>query len=146
VKKPSKNNSNTNCASETGSGILLPALIAVGGSLIAAPASAMELADIKVHSTLGQPLRASIAYALGPNEAINNTCVTLQSGAPSSGLPAVSDASIIVADGVIAVLGSSAIREPMMTININIRCPYTARLNREYTLFIDPAGTTPQHL
>lgn len=133
-----------NAASETGSGILLPALIAVGGSLIAAPASAMELAEITVQSTLGQPLRASIAYALGPNEAINSSCVTLQSGAPSSSLPSVSRASIIVADGVITVIGRSAVREPMMTININIHCPYAARLNREYTLFIDPAGTIPQ--
>lgn len=123
--------------------ILLPTLIAVGGSLIAAPASAMGLSEIKVHSTLGQPLRASIAYALGPNEAINSSCVTVQSGLSSSGLPAVNRASIVVIDGIIAIRGHAAVREPMMAININIRCPYSARLNREYTLFIDPAETMP---
>lgn len=123
---------------------LIPALLAVGGCLVAVPATALELADVKVHSTLGQPLRASIAYALGPNEAINDTCVTLQSGASSSGLPALRRASIIVADGVIAVTGSSVVREPMMTMRINIRCHYTARLSREYMLFVDPAGMTPQ--
>jgi len=124
--------------------ILLPTLIAVGGSLIAAPASAMGLSEIKVHSTLGQPLRASIAYALGPNEAINSRCVTVQSGLSASGLPAVSRASIVVANGIIAISGRAAVREPMMAINVNIRCPYAARVNREYTLFIDPAGTMPQ--
>jgi hypothetical protein len=123
---------------------LIPALLAVGGCLVAAPATALELADVKVHSTLGQPLRASIAYALGPNEVINDTCVTLQSGASSSGLPSLRRASIIVADGVIAVTGSAVVREPMMTMRINIRCHYTARLSREYMLFIDPAGMTPQ--
>ena len=123
---------------------LKTALVAVGGSLVATPVAALELGDVKVHSTLGQPLRASIAYALAPNEAISDTCVSLLSGPTSSGLPSVSRGSMIVADGVIAITGSAIVREPLLSMRVNIRCPYTAHLTREYMLFVDPAGTTPQ--
>ena len=108
---------------------------------MAAPATALELGDVKVHSSLGQPLRASIAYALAPNEALSDTCVTIQRNMDSAGLPALNNASMIVADGVIAITGSSIVREPMMTMRVNIRCPYTAQLTREYMMFIDPVGT-----
>ena len=116
----------------------------MGGSLALTPASALELGEVKVHSTLGQPLRASIAYALGPNEAISDTCVTLQPAMGNSGLPSMHRGSMIVADGVIAITGSSIVREPLMTMRVNIRCQYTPQLTREYMMFIDPAGTTPQ--
>ena len=125
MKKPSK---------------LKTALVAVSGGLAAVPASALELGDIKVHSTIGQPLRASIAYALGPNEALSDTCVSLQSGGPSNGLPSIGGASMIVTDGVIAITGSSIVREPLVTMRLNVNCPYTAQLTREYMMFIDPPG------
>ncbi len=116
-------------------------LVAVGGSLVAVPAAALELGEVKIHSTLGQPLRASIAYALGPNEAISDTCVTLQPSIAARGLPSLHRASMIVVDGVIAITGSSIVREPLMTMQVNVRCPYTAQLSREYMMFIDPAGS-----
>ncbi|MDH5455521.1 MAG: hypothetical protein OEY37_05565, partial [Gammaproteobacteria bacterium] len=46
---------------------ILP-LVALGGGLAATPAAALELGELTVQSSLGQPLRASIAYALAPNE------------------------------------------------------------------------------
>jgi len=125
------------------SSTLKTALVAVGGSLIAVPVAALELGDIKVHSTIGQPLRASIAYALGPNEALADTCVTLPHTMDANGLPALKGASMIVTDGVIAITGSSIVREPLMTMRINVSCPYTAQLTREYMMFIDPAGSNP---
>ncbi len=118
---------------------LLP-LVAVGGSLAAMPAGAIELGDIAVQSRLGQPLRASIAYALGPHEKMNASCVTLGVGAPSSGLPGIGRATISIADGTILLTGSSPIREPMVAARIDVRCPYTANLSREYMMFIDPAS------
>ena len=125
------------------SSTLKTALVAVGGGLIAVPVAALELGEVKVHSTIGQPLRASIAYALGPNEMLTDTCVTLPRTMDANGLPSVNRASMIVADGVIAITGSSIVREPLVTMRINVNCAYTARLTREYMLFIDPAGTTP---
>jgi len=140
VKKLSIYKSGPVAGSDKGSKILIPALVAVGGSLAIAPASALELSDIKVHSALGQPLRASIAYALAPNEALSDTCVSIQPGMASGGLPSVNRASMIVADGVIAITGSSLVREPLMTLRLNVRCPYTPKLSREYMLMVDPAG------
>ena len=140
MKKPAISKLDPVARPDMGQRILIPALVAVGGSLVMAPASALELSDIKVHSTLGQPLRASIAYALAPNEALSDTCVSLQPGLASGGLPSVNRASLIVADGVIAITGSSLIREPLMTLRLNVRCPYTPNLSREYMLMVDPAG------
>ncbi len=113
----------------------------MSGSLVAAPASAIELGDAKVHSTLGQPLRASIAYALAPNETISDSCVSLVGGPNTSGMPTIRHASLTVADGVIAITGSSVVHEPLVSMRVNIRCSYTPRLTREYMLFIDPAST-----
>ena len=120
---------------------LKTALVAVSGGLAAVPAGALELGDVKVHSTIGQPLRASIAYALGPNEALSDTCVSLLSGGPANGLPSIGSASMIVTNGVIAITGSSIVREPLVTMRLNVRCPYTAQLTRDYMMFIDPPGT-----
>ncbi|MDH3748686.1 MAG: LysM peptidoglycan-binding domain-containing protein [Gammaproteobacteria bacterium] len=118
---------------------LLPALFVVGSGLNALPASAIELGEINVQSTLGQPLRASIAYALGPNEQLADYCVTLKPGLQNGGLPAISRADVSVAGGVISLTGRTVIREPLMTVRVDVACPYTPNLSREYMLFIDPA-------
>ena len=102
------------------------------------PATALELGDVKVHSTLGQPLRASIAYALGPNEIMSDTCVTLQPMMGAGGLPSIDRGSLIVTDGVIAITGSSIIREPLVSMRVAVNCQYTPRLTRDYMMFIDP--------
>ena len=118
---------------------LRTALVAVSGSLAAIPAAALELGDVKVHSALGQPLRASISYALAPYEQLNDTCVSILPGPTSSGLPSIRSGSLIVADGVIAITGSAVMREPLASMRVAIRCPYTAQLTRDYMLFIDPS-------
>ncbi len=117
----------------------LPALAAVGGSLAALPAAAIQLGDITVQSRLGQPLRASIAFALAPNEQVSDYCITMRPGASLSGLPNVGDATISVANGVIMLSGKTPLREPMVSAHVVINCPYAANLSREYMLFIDPA-------
>ena len=125
---------------------LKTAIVAMGGGLAAMPASGLELGDIKVHSSLGQPLRASIAYALGPNEALSDTCVTLRPINSADGMPSLTRASMIVTNGVIAITGSSIVREPMMSLQLSVRCPYTAQLTREYLMFIDPPGIAREQL
>lgn len=115
---------------------ILPALVAVSGSLAAGQAGALELGELQVQSKLGQPLRASIAYALGPNEAINASCVSIRP--TGGGLPSASRATISVANGVISLTGHTAIREPMMTANLVVNCPYTPHVSRDLMLFLDP--------
>jgi hypothetical protein len=112
----------------------------MGGAcgLMAIPASALELGDVQINSSLGQPLRASIAYALNPNEQLYNFCVYLRPGVAANGLPVLSKASVSIADSTILLTGSRAIREPMLTMQVSIDCPYTAHISREYTLMINP--------
>ncbi len=116
----------------------LPAIFAVGTSLAALPAAAVQLGELTVQSRLGQPLRASIAYALAPNEQISNYCVTLRPGPSVSGLPGFGPATVSVANGVILLSGSTPVREPMVAAHVVVNCPYSANLSREYQLFIDP--------
>ncbi|MDH4125884.1 MAG: hypothetical protein OEW64_08755 [Gammaproteobacteria bacterium] len=119
-------------------------LVAMSGGLATLPAAALELGEAQVNSALGQPLRASIAYALAPNEQLFGSCVSLQGSRPQSDIPIVSAAKITVAEGVISIAGSNVIRDPLVSMRINVRCPYTANLSREYMLFIDPADLPSQ--
>lgn len=115
---------------------LLP-IVAAGGSLAAGPANAIELGDVMVQSRLGQPLRASIAFALAPNEELSDNCVLLRRSA--SGLPGIGRATLRVSDGRILVSGQAPLREPMVAMSVVVNCPYTANLSRDYMMFIDPA-------
>ena len=117
---------------------VLPALVAVGGGLATTTAGALELGDLEVQSKLGQPLRASIAYALGPNEIIDSYCVSVQSSTGGRALPDALTATVSVANGVISLSGRPAILEPLMSANVVVNCPYTPHVNRNYTMFIDP--------
>lgn len=142
MKKPPARKHGKKSAAEpkvTGS-ILLPTLAAVGGGLAAGPAAALELGELELHSTLGQPLRASIAYAVGPNEQIDDHCVSLWARPAANGLPALTRARIRVANGVISLKGTIPMREPLMTTRIIVKCPYTPQLSRDYLIFVDPPG------
>ncbi len=124
---------------------LLP-LVAIGGGLAITPAAALELGELTVQSRLGQPLRASIAYALAPNEMLSDTCVSLGGGRSTSGLPGIGRSSVSITERAILISGESAVREPMLGTRVTINCPYTPNLSREYMLFVDPADSTPASL
>ncbi|MEQ8204645.1 MAG: hypothetical protein RIA65_00600 [Woeseia sp.] len=112
--------------------------------LLSSPGMAVELGEIQMESALGQPLRASIAYALAPNERINEQCVYLRSGVPMAGVPEITRATIALNGQRILLSGNTALREPMMSLQLAIDCPYTARLSREYVLLLNPPGTVEQ--
>jgi hypothetical protein len=119
---------------------LLPALVALGGScgFLAGPAFGLELGELQVQSSLGQPLRASVAYALQPNEQIHDYCIYLKPGFDANGLPSVSNAAITASDGTIRITGRTAIREPLLSLQLTVDCPRSAHLRRDYSVFIDP--------
>lgn len=123
---------------------LLPALLAFGGaaSLMAGPVSAFELGEVQLESTLGQPLRASIAYALNPHEELYNFCIFLNKGT-ANGLQSLTNARISINGDRIILVGSKPIEEPMLSMRLTVNCPYTVRLTRDYTLMINPPGTEP---
>jgi FimV-like protein len=113
----------------------LPVIVA--GGICAGSAVAIELGPLEVHSKLGHPLRASIAFVLGPNEFVDASCVSLRSG--SSGLPNIFDARVSVTRNIISLSGRTPIHEPLMTANLVIDCAYTAHVSRSYTMFLDPS-------
>lgn len=121
---------------------LLP-LVAIGGGLAVTPAMALELGDLTVQSSLGQPLRASIAYALAPNEMLSDTCVAVGGGRSTGGLPGIGKSAVSITDSAIVITGETIVREPMLGTRVTINCPYTPNLSREYMLFVDPATLAP---
>ena len=114
----------------------MPVLVAAGSGLAAGSAVALELGEIQVQSTLGQPLRASIAYALSPDEIIDDRCVAVNSA--GGDLPGLHNAAVRVSKGVISITGTSPVMEPMLSANVVINCPYSAHVSRNYLMFIDP--------
>lgn len=121
---------------------LLP-LVAISGSLAVTPAAALELGELTVHSSLGQPLRASIAYALAPNEMLSNSCIAVGGGRSTGGLPGIGKSAVGITDSAILISGETIVREPMLSTRVTINCPYTPNLSREYMLFVDPATVAP---
>lgn len=116
---------------------VIPALVIAGGI---DSALALELGDIEVQSRLGQPLRASIAYALAPNEELADYCVSLTRAASlPGGVPGLSRAVVSVSKGRITIVGDTPVTEPLLSARLSISCPYTAQITREYTLFVDPS-------
>jgi len=98
-----------------------------------------------MESTLGQPLRASIAFALNPNEQVMDHCVSLRSGPGDAWLPSVTRASISVTGNRIIIEGNTAIMDPLLSLRIVVDCPYTPDIVRDYTAIVDPVlpDTTP---
>ena len=88
---------------------------------------------------MGQPLRASIAYALNPNEQMFDFCIFLKPGLTANGIPALSKARITITESAILLNGRTPLREPLLAMQVSVNCPYTAHLARDYTLMIDPA-------
>lgn len=147
VNAPTRNsNRNTKAARKPATqrsiNTLLPALLAVGGAtgIIANPAFALELGALQIDSTLGQPLRASITYALNPHEELYDFCVSLNK-APANGLQTLTRARISISNNQILLRGSKAINEPMLTMRVTVNCPYTAHLARDYVVMVNPPGS-----
>ena len=121
---------------------LLP-LVAISGGLAVTPAMALELGELTVQSSLGQPLRASIAYALAPSEMLSDSCVAVGGGRSTGGLPGIGKSAVSITDSAIVITGETNVREPMLGTRVTINCPYTPNLSREYMLFVDPATVAP---
>ena len=121
------------------SNVALPALVTAAGGLGISSAAALELGELQVQSSLGQPLRATIAYALSPNEKINDSCVAVRAG--GSDLPGLKNATIRVSKNLISITGAAPLMEPMLSANIVVDCRSSAHLSRNYLLFINPRAT-----
>ena len=121
---------------------LLPAILVIGAAalLSAKPASAIELSQLQVNSTLGQPLSASIRYVLNPHEQLHSYCISLTRSA-ETGVQSLTRANIKIVGDRIVITGSRPINEPMLAMRVAVNCPYTVKLARDFVVMINPAGT-----
>ena len=116
----------------------LRALIIISAALTSGGATAMELGELKVHSGLGQSLRASLDYRLSPGEMIHESCIGLRPGSRLEGLPAFGPASLSLGDGVIEFTGHTPLTEPMLSATVVVDCPTIPKIARDYLAFLNP--------
>ncbi|MDH3441068.1 MAG: LysM peptidoglycan-binding domain-containing protein, partial [Gammaproteobacteria bacterium] len=118
--------------------VSVAAILGGACSLCGGSAVALELGDIQVESSLGQPLRASIGFSLNPNEQMFDFCVRLSQSVAGGPIPSVSRADVSVVGNRIVFTGDTAIKDPLLNMQVVVDCPYTPQLTREYTLVVDP--------
>jgi len=121
---------------------LVPAILILGGAalLTAKSASAIELGQLQMNSTLGQPMNASIPYVLNPHEELYSYCISLTRSAETE-VQSLTRAKITIVGDRIVITGSRPINEPMLAMRVAVNCPYTVRLARDFVVMINPAGT-----
>ena len=119
------------------------------GVSVLGPAHAITLGEITVHSTLGQPLDATVPVQLATGEYLGATCVSAPRG-QSAELGAVKQARIQAPEtstpGLydIRVTTLRPLYEPMYELQLQVKCPGTALLVRQYVLMLDLPGTLPE--
>lgn len=112
------------------------------------PARAVTLGEIAIDSALGQPLSARVPVQLYAGETMGAGCVSV----PSAGRPElgqVPNPIVIAPESAAAGLYElristrQALYEPMYELQIQVRCPGTPLLVRQYVLMLDLPGATP---
>jgi hypothetical protein len=113
------------------------------------PARAVTLGEVTVESRLGQPLAARVPVGLAAGEMLGAACVSVPAGAAPdlSTLPAP---VVSVPEGTgpgafeLRVTTTQPLYEPMYELQLQVRCPGTALVVRQYVLMLDlPAAVAP---
>ncbi|HZD53984.1 MAG TPA: hypothetical protein VE175_13125, partial [Woeseiaceae bacterium] len=115
--------------------LVLPALAALG---LSGHATALELGPVRLQSRLGEPLRASIAFALGPQEEIGADCIQVAPRRTAAGFPSAGPASVALMSSSIHLTGRMPVEEPLLGLQLTVDCPRAAHLSREYVVFVSP--------
>lgn len=117
------------------------------GGLLAAitlPAAALEIWQIDVASTRGEPLRASVALQTAAGEQIGPECLSLgdERDAPDPELPLIRDAifSLSPTGDSIQFTTSAAITAPAVAVVLRVQCPGSPLYARLLNLHLRPAG------
>lgn len=109
------------------------------------PAQAVTLGEIAVDSPLGQPLAARVPVTLAPGEMLTNECLS-SVPAGSGDLARVPEPRLSVAGAAssgameLRVSTARSLYEPMYELQLQVRCPGTALLVRQYVLMLDLPG------
>ncbi len=107
-----------------------------------APVGAVGLGELTTHSTLGQPLSATVPLRLGNEERVSSNCVATTGGA-TSGLKGPAKLTLKVPrvqgpGNFLIELGTRVpVYEPMYEFAVRVDCPGTAAIQRQYVLMLD---------
>ena len=103
------------------------------------------LGDARQLSRVGEPLRVSIPIRADGGPALNERCLTVAAPTQSDGLPHILTANVAVerdaSSAAVTVTTATAMREPVVRILLRTTCDGASR---QYTLFLEPAGSTRQ--
>jgi LysM repeat protein len=110
------------------------------------PAHAITLGEIAVHSPLGQPLNATVPVQIAQGEYLGASCVTAPASADTQ-IGGLRQVNIKVPET--AMAGTHQIQlttlgrlyEPMYELQLQVRCPGTPLVLRQYVLMLDLPGT-----
>ncbi len=121
--------------------------LALTGAAVSAltPARAVTLGEVTVESSIGQPLSARIPVELAPGEILAAACISAPAGGAASLMrlpPAQVSAPDTTTAGTYALRVTTAqpLYEPMYELQLQVRCPGTALLVRQYVLMLDLPG------
>ncbi|BFI95891.1 MAG: hypothetical protein RSP_14010 [Rhodanobacter sp.] len=119
----------------------LPLLMAL--ALGSSQALAMDLGQIQVKSTLGQPLLAEIPVQQASPAELQQLSVQLASGDASAGIP-LHFAVVEGANGhkVIRITSDAAVNDPFLDLLVEIHGG-NGKSVREFTILLDPPGSSP---
>lgn len=108
-------------------------------SLIASPAGALTLGDIRVFSHLGETLHATVPVRLDSGEVLEGRCLKLVPDRDGLGGAMTLTSRVEVRDSVgeIVIGSRQSIPEPILRFNLQVQCGYGFN-SREYTVLLDP--------
>ena len=116
---------------------------------LALPAVAVGLGDLQVHSSLGEPLDATVALVMAPGTTLRPECFSV-GRARADGLPGVPRAAFSVEpDGAswrVRIRTRVAIHEPALQLRLKASCEGKDAASRDYEILLDPrpqAGPVP---
>ena len=107
-------------------------------------APALGLGDLVVHSSLGEPLEATLAITATPEESVSAECFFV-TRPPAAGLPPVMRVAFTVESRTrVRLRSASSVTEPAAVLRVNASCPAGGGLvTREYPVLLDPRPLAP---
>ncbi|MBL0143941.1 MAG: hypothetical protein IPP91_18025 [Betaproteobacteria bacterium] len=114
---------------------------------LALPAAALGMGDLQVHSSLGEPLDATVALKTLPGEAVEPGCFRLGNARATDLLVAAQPTIAIetlAAASRLRLRTVSAIQEPVLQIRLNASCPGGRATTRDYELLFSARAVLPQ--
>lgn len=123
----------------------LPLLVctgAVASMLTPVGALAISVGELRVQSALGQPLDASVPVELGAGEYLAASCLAVRPESAAE-LASVPDARLSLSDAAtpgiheVRITTARPLYEPMYSLSLEIKCPGTSIVVRQYVLMLD---------